>query len=291
MEIEEFYNLELDTSLLTSKGAKPPITPEIWTEEIRTTIRTLEVSEVGLLLLRSIRASGNWAIVRPYWWPASELAGTPRERAARTDPIKKVNAPRVYMAMVMFSPSLYGSRTPREAGQRRKQRETLKESHEVLFHELVHVLRMVSGKRLPEGGESLGGGLSAHNSVEEFIAVLVTNIYASRNRKTTLRGGHFVGSPNLPDEFEGSFTFFKMGAKTFPVIRDFCADNKVFCEKLSKVEAPFNPIKAFFDDPDKARSLSESARAKARDARGDTYKMLLPFFWGYEGFEKVLADF
>jgi hypothetical protein len=91
-------------------------------------------------------------------------------------------------------------------------------------------------------------------------------------------------------KFEGSFNFLKMGAKTFPVIRDFCADNKVFCEKLSKVEAPFNPIKAFFDDPDKARSLSESARAKDRDTRGDTYKMLLPFFWGYQGFEKVLAD-
>ena len=40
-----------------------------------------------------------------------------------------------------------------------------------------------------------------------------------------------------------------------PLSRDSCKESNVFCEKLSKVKTPFNPIKAFFDVPNKARSL------------------------------------
>ena len=289
MEIEEWHNLELDPFHLANTAAKPPTTPKAWKEEVRETIRALELNEVGLLLLRSIQRSGGWVIVRPYWWIADNAVGSPGAHGAQALPIRRTNGHRLYLSMVKFSASLYGRRTPCEV-RARKQGETLKEPHEVLFHELVHALRMVNGTRLPEGGESLGGGMSAHNSVEKFIAVLVTNIYASRGRKTTFRGGHFARSPDLPDELEGSFNFFKIGSKAFPLVRDFCEADKFFCEKLSKIGAPFNPIKAFFDDPNKARSLSESARAKDRDARGDAFKLLLPFFWGYEGFEKALAD-
>lgn len=289
MEIEEWHNLELDPFDLANSSAKPPTSPQVWKEEVRDAIRTLELNEVGLVLLRSIKNSGRWVIVRPYWWISNELFDPPRARGADANPVIRMNGPRFYYSLVRFSASLYGRRTPCEVC-RKKQGETLKEPHEVLFHELVHALRMVNQTRLPEGGERLRGGLSAHNSVEEFIAVLVTNIYASRNRKTTFRGGHFVGSPDLPDELEGSFNFFKIGSKAFQLIRDFCEADKFFCEKLSKVEAPFNPVKAFFDDRDRARRLSESARAKERDARGDVFNLLLPIFWDFSGFEKVLAD-
>lgn len=289
MEIEEWHNLELDPFELANASAKPPTTPKVWKEEVRDTIRALELNEVGLLLLRSIKRSGGWVIVRPYWWIADPAVGSPDAQGAQALPIRRTSGQRIYLSMVKFSASLYGRRTPCEVCAR-KQGEALKEPHEVLFHELVHALRMVNGTRLPEGGESLGGGLRAHNNVEEFIAILVTNIYASRGRKTTLRGGHFVGSPDLPDELEGSFNFFKMGSKAFPLVRDFCEADKFFCEKLSKVEAPFNPIKAFFNDPNKARSLSESARAKDRDARGDAFELLLQFLWRFEDFEKVLAE-
>lgn len=292
MEIEERYNLELITERLDNPANNVGITAEAWTKDIRTTLRTVEGTKVGLMLLQSIKASGKWAKVMPYWWAGNDIVGVPRERAAVTHPIVEVKGPRAYMATMLFTPSLYGMRTPREARQKKKRGETLKEPHEVMFHELVHVLRMVTGQRLPEGGDPLGGGLAAHNNVEEFIGVLVTNIYASSNRKTAFRGGHFTDAGDLPDEFEGSFSFFKMGARVFPLIQEFCTVNKEFCQKISKAEAAFNPIKAFFDDPDKARKLSESARAKKRDALGDTYKMIqAPFMmWGYEGFEKMLAE-
>jgi hypothetical protein len=162
-----------------------------------------------------------------------------------------------------------------------------------LFHELVHALRLLSGTRLPGGGETLSGGLLTHNSVEEFIAILVTNIYASRNHKTTLRGGHYASVPDMTEELEGSFKFFQIGAKAFTLVQDFCNANKDFCEKLSKIEANFNPIKAFYDDPQKARRFSESARAKERDDRGYLFQLLrgVPLSpWGYEKFEKYLAD-
>jgi hypothetical protein len=108
---------------------------------------------------------------------------------------------------------------------------------------------------------------------EEFIAVLVTNIYASANGKKALRAS-YRDHGVLDRHFDSSFEFFQISGLAFPLISNFRDANKEFCKRLAKVKAPFNPIRAFFADADKVRKLSEGTGAATRDAQG-----LWDMFW------------
>jgi hypothetical protein len=140
------------------------------------------------------------------------------------------------------------------------------EAHEILFHELVHAFRYVS-KAHADRPVPLAGGLVRHSNPEEFIAVLVANIYASANGKRALRGAHH-GHPALPSHLDSSFEFFRIGTQAFPVIEAFASSNKGFCRALAAVKAPFNPIRALFEDRERARRLSAGGMARGRDLRG-----------------------
>ena len=63
---------------------------------------------------------------------------------------------------------------------------------EVLLHEMVHALRAMQGKRNPVPTE---GGLKGYDNEEEFLAVVVTNVYMSANNKTQLRADHAGYTP------------------------------------------------------------------------------------------------
>ena len=135
----------------------------------------------------------------------------------------------------------------------------------------------------------LQGGLREHKDGEEFIAILVTNIYASCNGKTVLRGAH-RGRGALPDEFEDSFRFFEISEQAYTLVEQFYAANKEFCDLLKSIKAPFNPIWAYSHDATKAKKLSESARAKDRDARADFLTTLENALWlpPSQNFEKLM---
>jgi hypothetical protein len=191
-----------------------------------------------------------------------------------------ISGGRAFGSVLRISPERYADGTA--CTKRRKSKGgAVTEDHETLFHELVHALRQVTrtgGKKAP-----LNGGLRDHDNFEEFIAVLVTNIYASANGKTGLRGGHRGYRP-LPGALEDSFGFFEISTLSFPLIEHFCDVNESFCKPLSEVEATFNPIAAFYQDAAKARRLSEGAKAKERDAHGDALRLLenIPFFPGHD---------
>src|SRR5262249_53425930 len=135
------------------------------------------------------------------------------------------------------------------------------EPHETLFHELVHALRQVWRTRWTD---ATFGGLTDQTDVEEFIAVLVTNIYASANGKKILRAAHVSHKP-LDTSFADSFGVFQLSRMTVPLVEYFCTANKGFCDDLAKVDACFNPIRAFKQDPEKARRYAHNARARSRD--------------------------
>jgi hypothetical protein len=58
---------------------------------------------------------------------------------------------------------------------------------EVLLHEIVHALRTMQGKRNPVPTE---GTARKYDTEEEFIAILVTNIYMSEKHATAFRADH-----------------------------------------------------------------------------------------------------
>jgi hypothetical protein len=142
------------------------------------------------------------------------------------------------------------------------------EVHEVMFHELVHVLRTVSRSDIGSAPSSisLGGGLRDHSNIEEFLAVLVTNIYASANGKRRLRANHRTHDV-LSSHLDGSFEFFSLSEAVFRLVEGFCWGQKEFTQALARIKAPFNPIRAYYHDPARARGLSEGATARSRDAQ------------------------
>ena len=139
--------------------------------------------------------------------------------------------------------------------------------HELLFHELVHALRDASGF-----GQALGalrGGLRWYDNLEEFIAVVVTNIYMTdpsnkRADHVGVRRDHHHFN-KLGTGLADSLDFFKTSRDTFGRIDQFCTDNPWFTQKLAETKATFNPIAAYYHDKDTARRNSQSATAILRD--------------------------
>ncbi len=137
---------------------------------------------------------------------------------------------------------------------------------ELLFHELVHALRDVSGY-----GNSLAplsGGLVGYGDTEEFIAILVTNILMSdpTNKRADglgLRRDH--GKGKLHPWLSDSLDFYRSSRDTFKLIDEFCSENDWFAEKLSEIKTTFNPLTVYYNDQDKARETSRSVVALVRD--------------------------
>ena len=139
---------------------------------------------------------------------------------------------------------------------------------EALFHELVHAFRMASGAS--ENVPLTRGGLMNYDSVEEFIAILVTNIYVtdpSNKSHSNLRRDHASFRTLEPDLME-SFTFFRSSVSTYRLVEKFCGENPAFTRKLSDVKASFNPISAFYRDPMQAWIYANSQDAENRDTVG-----------------------
>jgi Effector protein len=76
---------------------------------------------------------------------------------------------------VEFNPDLYSGTVSAEPGDA---------ADEVLYHELVHAARAVNGKmdHIPMNKH--------YTNAEEFLAIMLTNIYMSEKGQTKLRGGH-----------------------------------------------------------------------------------------------------
>jgi hypothetical protein len=152
---------------------------------------------------------------------------------------------------------------------------------EILFHELVHVFRNVSQKW---NQPPLGFGLHHYTDNEEFIAVLVTNIYISDRTnkiKSGLRADHDTFNP-LSTDFDEPFEIFSSSTQVFSLVEQFCRDNPGFTIRVANdvADAAFNPLADYYAAPDLAREKSRNA--VKRDVVGlveelqDFAKTLLP---------------
>lgn len=130
--------------------------------------------------------------------------------------------------------------------------------HEILFHELIHAFRGVSGKWNKQPN------LTRYSDSEEFLAVLITNIFISdrsNKLKSTLRADH-TDFKALKADFTAPFKFFESSTLVLPLVKQFVADNHGMAIMLANSHAPFNPIADFVASPDQAEKAS--ARGMAR---------------------------
>lgn len=138
---------------------------------------------------------------------------------------------------------------------------------EILFHEMIHVFRVVSGKW---SQNPLSFGLHRYTDTEEFNAVLITNIYISDRSnkiKSSLRASHQGFAP-LSTDFDDPFEFFSSSTQTYGLIKKFCSDHPFFAKRLADdlAKSPFNPLRDYYADPERARRLSQNATS--RDVAG-----------------------
>ena len=133
---------------------------------------------------------------------------------------------------------------------------------EVLMHELVHGVRLASLKL--KLGPAADRGLVMYDNDEEFFAVLVENIYQSELRSGPLRSSH-TGFMEMDKNLQSSLAFFQVSGNAFEKIQKFATENPGLAKALSNIEAPFNPLNAYFCHTAKAREMSKSSYARMRD--------------------------
>ena len=250
--IEKQFNIVIDADLQeTPDAANPrrvPFNKDLYLLGVRTDLTRILKSETGRHLAASLRYHSKQIVLIPYpdhdgnaqeWWWG--------------------NSPKDNLSIVRFTPA--NGRSPCCAELRKKRPATL--PHEVLFHELVHSLRRISGKM--KSWNLWGSGtLQPQGNVEEFIAIMVTNIFISdvtNHHKTGLRNDWTSHSPLDPALAE-SYRFFSLGTKAFNLIATFCDDNPGFTQMLSKVRAHFNPVAAYYKNRRKAFEMAANGDAE-----------------------------
>jgi hypothetical protein len=115
----------------------------------------------------------------------------------------------------------------------------------VLLHELVHALRKMQGL---ENSEPLDATLiRSFGDAEEWLAILVENVYGSAQGQTRFRGGHDAQTKLQPPE-DTSEGFLNNPSHRELMRRYYHGWRPVFGE-LASVPARFNPFRAYTLDP------------------------------------------
>jgi hypothetical protein len=133
---------------------------------------------------------------------------------------------------------------------------------ETLFHELIHALRQTMGIEdsapIPAPFEVLRRGDGSvsqlmtqstatkptkhsqiYNDYEEFVAIMITNIYRSEVGRPGLRRDHLGGNALLTYPLTNARNFLTVWR---PQIQRICGEMAAVCDKLAAVDCSFNPI-------------------------------------------------
>ena len=120
------------------------------------------------------------------------------------------------------------------------------QADEVLFHELVHALR--SG----HGMLDCGAARDRYDTVDDFVAILFTNIYSSeRNRPLRMNHRTFSRLPKVRSTSAGYLAAYSVE------IEELCTSFPQLTHRLSAVECPFNPIREYYSS--RIRSMAGAA--------------------------------
>jgi hypothetical protein len=239
--VEKQFGIQI---LPTWHGDTPPDSAR-YIPDVRKELDQILKSHAGRALAASMRFHNKLVYLMPYEGQDCNAQEAPVTKGSQTP-------------VVLFTPSLL-RRSPCD---NRSDGNNATLPHEILFHELVHAFRRLSGK-MKKG--VLIGRLRYYRNSEEFLAVTLTNIFisdATNRLKTGLRDSA-QGHGALEQEFAGSMRFFRYGTPAFRIISDFCDDNRGFAGMLSQIRASFNPIAAYFRNRQKAFELAAQGDSEA----------------------------
>jgi hypothetical protein len=240
--------------------------------QVRENLKSVERTKMGKILLNSIRYYGRPVEILPYMGRLEDCRATAQMQVVPPtiggvfEAIRTLGQSQV-KGVIHFSPvtwSKHGKCQP--AGIPR----VGEMAHEVLFHELVHVFRFVSGKSVKtatfDSAKQLHGALADYADDEEFYAVMLQNIYyADRTNKVkTYYRGEMPGWPLGERVYEKPWGIFSQSSQVFDLVERFCNDHKGLSKRAATelADAEFNPLRDFYQDREKARAISRAAISK-----------------------------
>lgn len=216
---------------------------------VRKALDMIKETRSGQRLLEAIR---NPITIVPMDDPTEDgayaRADDPRKAAEKGTPLKAQNSfgPVTVFAIgggssatIGFSPDTW---TPGNHHYRNKWRkwnmlrgDAGQTADEVLFHELVHAVRMTHGKL---NKNPMGDDYDEH---DEFCAILLANIYISEKGgklRSSHRAYHELAIDNkFPSEIYTRYT---------SPIEMCCRELPELTRKLAEVDCPFNPVREFY---------------------------------------------
>ena len=246
----ETYYLDIKTPNIWSSNV-PNADPDKWQRSVMALLQTLLQSGTGSALFRSLKRMAQWIDVYPLERvECNAHGGFPGTRV--------VNG-RSYQGQLQFNPDVYMSGSP---CYRHKHRSHGKESDQVLFHELIHAHRAASW--LIPNEDKLLAGLSGYQNAEEFLAVVLTNIYISETKGRGLRADYYSWD-ELSGPLSTSIGFFGNSPQVLYILKQFARDQEFLFDELAKVKAQFNPLAAMKDHPDEVENVSYSRNSMERE--------------------------
>lgn len=263
----EKYNIEID----------PPkdqwmsrVNVTSWREQLESILRRIESTDSGKALFSNLNKKTQatnplaWVRIRPY--PHDFV--NPLICNADSYPLGGTQTGlRHYLSQIRFEPDQYlkGSRCFDKSSMDDPKLNRGKLPNEVLFHEFVHAHRQAMRMRAEE---DIRMSLRKYTNVEEFLAVVLTNIHitdTSNGKSSGLRGEHRSGAV-LEPELSDSLAFFAASADIFTILWRFADEEWPLFNALANVKAYFNPLRTLKENREWAREASQSAAALARDA-------------------------
>ncbi|MGA2707200.1 MAG: M91 family zinc metallopeptidase [Steroidobacteraceae bacterium] len=148
-------------------------------------------------------------------------------------------------ALVRFNPSMWNAATVAGVGFIAKPADFKQApgvgKDEILLHEMVHGLRQIRGTT----DQHKPADSPLMDTVEEFMAIVVSNVYRSELKRPGLRADHHGFTP-LPSNQEDARVFLNQPAKggesNLSRMQQFKRDNPELFEDLKKAPASFNPF-------------------------------------------------
>jgi len=241
-----------------------------WKEAVLPVLAKMASTKAGKALLLSVQTTARYVQVQPLRDPSKcNAQGTGfLDYPGYDEAFRKTG--RRPLGPLYFDPLVYksGSECYKSNGGANPRWNRGSYPDEVCFHEMIHTYRQGLYRRIDTPRpDATDGGLILYGDIEEFFAIVLTNIYISddtNHTKSGLRADHYHHRP-LESELSGSITFYQSGTQVFGYINRLATENYILCKLLGAVKASFNPLAAYFRDFKRVKSMSQSSLAVGRD--------------------------
>jgi len=206
---------------------------ESTTQEV---VRKITTITVGNVLVTRFNISSQTVTIRPLNDAAIGLTGTTPADDHASRPGGTGSG-----ATIWYNPSTWTNSSEKRSADPSNHFQP----DDVLFHEMVHALRMIRGLSQPDNR------IARWDSVEDLYAIMLTNIYLSNsNRNADLRGDHRIPFQTLPDSLLNpgtrltDMTFYTQNG---PDIDRICHAMTDLCDPISRIpqaQCNWNPLRA-----------------------------------------------